>query len=226
MTHDGVDMKVVELQHLLFGAALFRDRFDAGRRLAEALPVGLAEDAVVVALARGGIQVGVEIARALHAPLDVVAVRKVGHPRQPEYALGAVTSGGGVYLRASDGVDAGELAAAVANARKAAAELDRRLHDRHPSPPLRGRTVVLVDDGLATGATMIAAARWAKAAGARRVAAAVPVAAAESAELVRAEVDDLVALHEIAYFGAVGVWYDDFAPVEDDEVLSILEGRR
>jgi putative phosphoribosyl transferase len=219
-------MKVVELQHLLFGDALFRDRVDAGRRLGEALRGVLAEEnAVVVGLARGGVRVAVEIARALDAPLDALVVRKIRHPARPEYALGAVTSGGGVYVRASDGLGAEELAAAVADAQLKAAGLERTLHRRYRSQSPRGRTIVLVDDGLATGATMIAAARWAKSAGAGRVVAAVPLAAVESAELVHAEVDDLVVLHELADFGAVGIWYDDFAPVEDDEVLGILEGR-
>jgi putative phosphoribosyl transferase len=126
------------------------------------------------------------------------AVRKIGHPWQPEYALGAVTPGDGVYVRASNGLTEQQVARAVATATEAAVALDRRLHVRRPAASLQGRTVLLVDDGLATGATMIAAARWARAAGAGRVVAVVPVAAAESAELVRGEVDDFVALYELA----------------------------
>ncbi|MGZ8692195.1 MAG: phosphoribosyltransferase [Gaiellaceae bacterium] len=211
----------VDQQLWMFGRPLFRDRFEAGRRLAEALGDG--RDAVVVGLARGGVPVAAEIARALRAPLDVVAVRKVGHPRQPEYALGAVTPGDGVYVRGSDGLTEQQVARAVATAKEAAVALDRRLHARRPAASLQGRTVLLVDDGLATGATMIAAARWARTSGAGRVVVAVPVAAAESAELVRQEVDDFVSLHEPAYLGAVGVWYETFAQVDDDEVLRLLD---
>jgi len=207
----------------MFGRPLFRDRFEAGRRLAEALRRERGQDAVVVGLARGGVQVAAEIARALRAPLDVVAVRKIGHPWQPEYALGAVTPGDGVYVRASNGLTEQQVARAVATATEAAVALDRRLHVRRPAASLQGRTVLLVDDGLATGATMIAAARWARAAGAGRVVAVVPVAAAESAELVREEVDDFVSLSELAYFGAVGVWYETFSQVDDEEVLRLLD---
>ena len=213
----------LDLPVSMFGRPLFRDRFEAGRRLADALSGELDEDAVVVGLARGGVQVAAEVARALGAALDVVAVRKIGHPWQPEYALGAVTPAGGVYVRASNGLTRRQVAQAVAMAEKAAGELDRRLHARHPVVSVRGRTIVLADDGLATGATMIAAARWARLSGASPVVAAVPVAAAESAELVRREVDDFVSLYDLTHFGAVGVWYQRFTQVSDDEVLELLD---
>jgi putative phosphoribosyl transferase len=134
-----------------------------------------------------------------------------------------VTPGDGIYLRASDGLTEDEVANAVGKAKEAAAALDRRLHRRRASAQLGGKTAMIVDDGLATGATMIAAARWARQAGANRVVAAVPVAAAETAALVREEVDALVALHELSYFGAVGLWYEEFSQVGDDEVVRLLD---
>lgn len=207
----------------VLGHALFRDRFDAGRQLADVVKDAVTGEAVVVGLARGGVQVASEIARASRAPLDALATRKVRHPWHHEYALGAVTPGNGVYLRADDGLTEEQIGRAVAAAKHAAAALDRRLHARHPAARLRGRTVILVDDGLATGATMIAAARFAHGAGAARVVAAVPVAAAESAKAIRREVDELVALHELRFLGAVGIWYETFAQVDDDEVLRLLD---
>jgi len=207
----------------LLEAPRFRDRFDAGRQLARQLPPGLYRDAVVVGLARGGVQVGAVIAEALDAPLDVVAVRKVRHPFQPEYALGAVAPGrDGVYVRGRDGLTAEQVEAAVARARAEADELDRTLHDASPPLELAGRTVVLVDDGLATGATMVAAARWAREREAARVVAAVPVGAVQSMALVAPELDDIVCAYEPPNLFAVGVWYEDFSPVDDGEVRRLL----
>jgi predicted phosphoribosyltransferase len=211
------------MQAWLFADPLFRDRFDAGRQLAASLEREHGADTVVVGLARGGVQVAAEVAAALGAPLDVVAVRKVRHPLQPEYGLGAVTPGDGVYVRGPDGLTEEQVARVVATAREEAVALDRRLHARRPAASLEGKTVVLVDDGLATGATMIAAARWARAGGAARVVAAVPVAAAQSAAVIRREVDDLVSLHLPVDFYAVGVWYVRFDQVGDDEVLRLLD---
>jgi putative phosphoribosyl transferase len=204
----------------------FRDRSDAGRRLAEVLRPKDLDDAVVVGLARGGIVVAAEVASALHLALDVVAVRKVGHPLQPELAIGAVAPGDGVYLRGGDKLEPQERETVVQSAKQAAADLDRRLHWRSPPLDLRGRTALLVDDGLATGATMIAAARWARGAGAERVVAAVPVAAAQTIEVVSHEVDELVCPHPLEPFYAVGVWYESFEQVEDDEVIGLLEAAR
>ncbi len=202
---------------------LFLDRTDAGRRLGEALLDERGPDRVVVGLARGGVQVAAEVARALAAPLDVIAVRKVRHPWQPEYALGAVTPGGGVYVRGPNGLTGEQVARAVASAQDQALELDRRLHARRARMSLEGKTALLVDDRLATGATMIAAARWAKAAGAGRVVAAVPVAAAASVRLLRREVDDLVALHTPHRFFGVAASYAGFPQLDDDDVLQLLD---
>jgi putative phosphoribosyl transferase len=202
---------------------VFLDRADAGRQLGDVLQAERGRDCVVVGLARGGVQVAAEVARALDAPLDVVAVRKVRHPWQPEYALGAVTPGNGVYVRGPNGLSEEELAQAVETARAQAIALDGVLHARSPSMSLERKVVILVDDGLATGATMIAAARWAKAAGAARVVAAVPVAAADSTRQLRREVDDVVALYTPTRFFAVAGWYAHFPQVDDSEVLQLLD---
>jgi|SRR5579862_4048239 len=174
----------------LLDAPLYRNRLDGGRQLVQVLPEELDSRIVVVGLACGGVEVASEVAAARGASLDVLAVRKVRHPYQPEHALGAVTPGDqGAYLRSSDGTTDVQIAAATADARREAHELDRRLHEHHRPIDCTGRIVLLVDDGLATGATMIAAARWARSAGATRVAAAVPIAARQSVEDVLRELD-------------------------------------
>ena len=203
---------------------LFADRVAAGRALAVELGAERGSDVVVVGLARGG--VAAQIARALGAPLDVVAVRKIGHPFEREYAIGAVTPGDVVYLRASDGLTAERLRVAVDEAKAQAALLDRTLHGEHAPRDLRGRTVLLIDDGLATGATMVAAARWAKAAEAGRVVVGVPVAAAASIPLLRGEGDDVVVLYPLASFFSVSSWYTAFPPVDDVEVLRLIDANR
>ena len=156
------------MRYLIDVEPLFADRCDAGRRLSPALAAEAWRDPVAIGLARGGVEVAAEVARGLEAPLDVVAVRKVGHPWQPEYALGAVTPGDGEYVRGPNGLDDEQLAAVVEAAKGEAERLDRRLHADQPGLDLAGKTALLIDDGLATGATMIAALRWAKA-WARRV---------------------------------------------------------
>jgi putative phosphoribosyl transferase len=211
------------MERWLFAEPLFLDRTDAGRQLGDALQDERGRDPVVVGLARGGVQVAAEVARALEAALDVVAVRKIRHPWQPEYALGAVTPGGGVYVRGSNGLTEEQLAQVVAAVKEQALELDRRLHARRSSMSLERKTAILVDDGLATGATLTAAARWAKAARAGRVVAAVRVAAAASARLLRQEVDDVVALDTPRRFFAVAAWYVRFPQIDDDDVLQLLD---
>ena len=208
---------------------LFHDRVDAGRQLAAALARAHPGDgdAVVVGLARGGVTVAAEVARLLALPLDALAVRKIGFPGQPEYGIGAATPGvGGVYLRTDEGLGEAELHRVVERARAEADALDGDLHAHHERLDLRGRTVLLVDDGLATGATMIAAVRWARARGAARVVVAVPVAAVESARALRREADEVVCPYEERRFGAVGLWYDVFTQVENDEVVTLLDELR
>jgi putative phosphoribosyl transferase len=217
----------VSIGEILFGAVpLFADRAEAGKALARELETERGLRLAVVGLARGGVAVAFEVARVLEAPLDVVAVRKVGHPWQPEYGLGAVTPEGGTYVRGPDGLTEQELAAAIGRAREKAALLDRLLHAEHEPLDLAGTTTLVVDDGLATGGTMIAALRWARAGGAERVVAAVPVGAEESLEFVRAEADRVVCPHPLAAFFAVGVWYRVFDQVGDAEVLRLLDANR
>lgn len=200
----------------------FRDRAEAGRELAAALPDDLPGDVVVVGLARGGVEVAAEVAARLRVGLDALAVRKVGHPLQPEYALGAVAPGADdVYVRSAEGLSEAELTAVVDAARRAAAALDERLHAAHPRARVAGRTVLLVDDGLATGATMVAAVRWARGEGAARVVVAVPVAASSSVEALRRQAE-VVCPHELDDLGAVGIWYERFDQVTDAEVVALL----
>jgi len=213
-------------EFLIGGAPLFRDRREAGEALAAELEEERGPELVVVGLARGGVQVAAEVARALSAPLDVVAVRKIGHPLQPEYGIGAVTPGDGVYVRGPDGLSEEELAAVVEETKVKAELLNQRLHAEEPSLDLRGKTALVVDDGLATGdddrsPSLGGGGR------AARVVAAVPVAAAESLALIRAEADEVVCLHALEPFFAVGVWYESFTQVGDGEVVQLVgENRR
>jgi predicted phosphoribosyltransferase/predicted alpha/beta-hydrolase family hydrolase len=205
------------------GVTVFQDRAEAGRRLAPLLEGERAPGAVVVGLARGGVVVAGEVGRELGLPVDALAVRKVGHPWQPEYAIGAVTPRGGCYVRARDGLTDEQVLDAVAGAERRAEALDRVLHDARPPLPVSGRPVILVDDGLATGATMTAAVRWARAHGASRVVVAVPVGAPETIARLEREADVVVAFEAPAELGAVGAWYRDFRPVDDRAVVTLLE---
>jgi putative phosphoribosyl transferase len=203
--------------------ALFQDRADAGRRLAAALGQTTVDDGVVVGLARGGVPVAAEVARRLSLPLDALAVSKVGHPSQPEYGIGGVTpSREGVYVRSNDGLTEDQVRRAVDAALAKAVALDLVLHRDRPSLEVAGNEVVLVDDGLATGATMIAAIRWARHRGATRIIVAVPVAAASSIRLLPREADEVVCPHILQRFGAVGYWYQDFTPVSQEDVVGLL----
>jgi putative phosphoribosyl transferase len=202
----------------------FRDRRDAGRALARRLQAQRIGDAVVVGLARGGVIVAAEVARALGLPLDALAVRKVRHPLQPEYGIGAVTPGGATYLRPSPDLSEAQVDAAVAHALAGADALEQRIHLRRPAVDVAGRPCVLVDDGLATGGSMMAALRWARARGATRVVAAAPVAPPETIELLGAEADAVVCVEHPEVLFSVGEWYEDFRQVEEEEVVELLLG--
>jgi putative phosphoribosyl transferase len=205
----------------------FRDRQDAGRQLAESLRHRRDEHPVVVGLPRGGVPVAFEVARALDAPLDVIVVRKLGVPHQPEYGMGAIGEDG-VRVLNDDvvryaGVTADEIAAVEAREQ---VEVQRRaaLYRRgQPMIPLADRTVIVVDDGLATGGTARAALEVARAHGARHVVLAVPVAPPESLAEMRTIADEVVALETPSPFFAVGEWYDEFTQTPDSEVIRLLE---
>jgi predicted phosphoribosyltransferase len=203
----------------------FTDRTDAGRRLAERLRDELGPDAVVLGLPRGGVPVGYEVARSLGLPLDVVVVRKLGVPYQPELAMGAV----GEDVRVLNdrvlevaGVSAAELAAVE---RRERAEVERRtraLRAGRTAVPIADREVVVVDDGIATGSTSRAACAVVRARGARRVVLAAPVAPADSASRLADAADAIVLLHTSDRFSAVGQFYADFGQTTDEEVTALL----
>jgi putative phosphoribosyl transferase len=208
------------------GVARFRDRAEAGRRLAEQLRALAGEDVVVLALPRGGLPVAAEVASALHAPLDVVVVRKLGLPRQPELAMGAVGEDGRVVwnddVRRLARVSDDEVNAVLA---RESAEVARRAASIRRSDqrvPIAGRTAVIVDDGIATGSTMTVACRVVRAHGAARVVVAVPVVSAGTVAALLSEADDIVSVVTPQRLSAVGEWYDDFAQLTDDEVTRVL----
>jgi len=205
---------------------LFDDRLDAGRRLVAELRTETASDAVVVALSPGGVAVGAEIAHALRLPLDLLVVRKIRYPGAPERVLGAVAPGYVTYVYTSADLSLRRLAVAIADARVELAHADDRVHGDRPPVDVSRREVVIVDDGVTTGARMITATHWARIQRARRVIAAVPVASAEAAELVRAEVDVFVCPHELTGLGAVGIWYEEFEQPTDDDVRRSLDEHR
>ena len=206
--------------------AEYADRRDGGRVLADALLHERGPATVVVGLARGGVPVAAEVASLLGAPLDVVVVRKIGHPLQPELALGAVTPDGRVSLPPA-GTRAGRPAQeAIADALAEARAIDARLRAGHPPVPLEGAACILVDDGLATGASMRAAIAWARASGAARVVVGVPVASTLSAGALREEADAVVCPLETDAFGSVGEWYDDFGQVAETDVAAHLRAAR
>jgi putative phosphoribosyl transferase len=205
----------------------FLDRSDAGRRLANRTLHLRGEDVVVLALPRGGVPVAAEVARALGAPLDVIVVRKLGVPVQPELGMGAIGEGDVRIINpevvAITHVTDAEIAAVE---RRERAELDRRAQrfrgDR-PRTPLAGRTAVIIDDGIATGSTARAACQVARAQGAARVVLAVPVAPPSACAALAADADEVICLETPGHFLAIGEWYQDFSQTSDREVVSLLQ---
>jgi len=205
---------------------MFADRADAGRRLAAALTHLAAERPVVIGLPRGGVAVGAEVAAALGAPLDVIVVRKVGVPSQPELAMGALGEGGVVVVNHEvlESVGLG-LGVFESVRRDEEAELDRRgaaYRGKRPAVSIRGRTVIIVDDGVATGSTARAACQVARAAGATRIVLAVPVGPPDVTVAFADVADEVVCLERPARFFAIGESYLDFSPTTDAEVVGLL----
>jgi putative phosphoribosyl transferase len=214
----------------LFGRPPFEDRRDAGRKLAGRLVRYRDGRTVVFALPRGGVPVGYEVARALGAPLDVFISRKLGAPGQPEFGIGAVAPGGvrvlneyavrqlGIREDYLEGITTREIA-----------EVERRLRyfrGERPEPDVEGRTAILVDDGLATGVTALAAVEALRRRRPARIVLAVPVCAAQTADLFGAKVDELVCLESPPDLGAIGFWYRDFEQTPDEEVVDLLARAR
>lgn len=208
--------------------APYHDRFDAGRRLATMLS-GYAQrpDVVVLALPRGGVPVGFEVAMSLGAPLDVFVVRKLGVPGHEELAMGAIASGG---VRVLDPniihlaqVGEAEVQRITAIEQRELERRERQYRGERQFPDLRGKVVILIDDGLATGSTMRAAVAALRQEGPTKIVVAVPVAASEVCESFRTVADDIVCAATPNPFHAVGLWYEDFTQTSDDEVRELLE---
>jgi len=208
----------------------FRNRSDAGRRLAARLEFLRGADVVVLGLPRGGVPVAAEVARALGAPLDVILVRKLGVPVQPELGLGAIGESGARVINSEVVRYAQVSEAEIARVeQKERAELQRRaqrFRGGSPHEPLTGRIAVIVDDGIATGSTARAACQVARAQGAARVVLAVPVAPPSSEAALAGDADELVCLETPHRFLAIGEWYEDFSQTRDEEVVSLLRAAR
>ena len=205
---------------------LFLNRADAGRHLAQRLRHLRGTDVAMLGLPRGGVPVAFEVAEELRAPLDLIVVRKLGVPFQPEYGFGAIGEGGvrviDEHVTRQTGLTGQEIAAVEARER---AELDRRvrqLRGDRPPVPLAGRAVIVVDDGIATGSTARAACWVARMRGASRVVLAVPVGSVEGVASLRRDADEVICLHTPARFCAIGEWYDDFSQVPDEDVTALL----
>lgn len=206
----------------------FRDRAEAGQELAAELREYAGRDNVVVlALPRGGVPVGAEVARALSAPLDVFLVRKIGLPGHEEFAMGAIASGGVVMINEhvvrTYGVSRSQIESVVERERGELERRERRYRGDNSLPSLAGKTVILVDDGLATGSSMRAAVEAVRGLGPAETIVAVPIAPAETCDALASEVDRVVCALTPEPFYAVGLWYRDFSQTTDDEVMHILE---
>jgi putative phosphoribosyl transferase len=210
---------------------LFRNRSEAGRALAERVrAVVSGSQPLILALPRGGVPVAFEVARALNAELDIFLVRKLGVPGEEELALGAIASGG-VRVLNKELIGYMQVPGEVVEevTRREQHELERReqmYRKGRPPAPIAGRTVVLIDDGLATGASMLAASRALRPLGSARIIVAVPVASRHTCDDFRREVDEIICLATPHPFGAVGIWYEDFAQISDEQVRILLEEAR
>jgi len=209
--------------------AIFSNRRDAGRKLAEKLSkYANKPDVTVLALPRGGVLVAYEVARALNAPLDIFVVRKIGLPGHEELAMGAIASGGARVINQDVvrrfNVPQGMIEAVVKRELQEVERRERAYRGDHPMCEVRDRTVILVDDGLATGASMHAAIKGLRVRHPARIVVAVPTAALETCEAFKHEVDEIICATTPEPFYGVGKWYEDFSQTSDEEVQALLEG--
>jgi predicted phosphoribosyltransferase len=208
-------------------SALYLDMVEAGRKLGGELKKLSLVNPLVLAIPRGGVVVACEVARIVGADLDIVVPRKLGAPGEPELAIGAVMHDGSLFLNQD------VVAMSWVSKRYIEQEQTRQIDESkrrlrvyrgaRPYPTLQGRQVVIVDDGIATGATMIAALRWARARGAERVIAAAPVGPADMILKLKSEADEVVCVHTPSHFVAIGQFYEQFGAVEDEEVITVLK---
>jgi putative phosphoribosyl transferase len=209
-----------------YRSALFRDRVEAGGRLAERLDPYRETGALILGIPRGGVPVAAEVARRLDAELDVVVARKLGAPGAPELAIGAVTANGGLFLNLAEidslRVTPTYLDEIIAAERAEARRREARFRGNRPRASIAGRTVIVVDDGLATGATMRAAVRSVRKGEPGRLIIAIPVGPRSACEELRAEADEVVCLHQPEPFFAVGLHYEHFEATPDAEVEQLL----
>jgi putative phosphoribosyl transferase len=206
----------------------FGDRLEAGRVLATKLDTyANRPDVLVLALPRGGVPVGFEVARALNAPMDVFLVRKLGVPGQPELAMGAIASGGASFVNEEVvralGITEDELRAVASKEMQELERRERAYRDDRPPPDVRDKTVILIDDGLATGSSMMAAVAALRQEHPERIVVAVPVAARATCDQLATQVDDVVCAMTPEPFMAVGLWYEEFGQTTDDEVRDLLQ---
>lgn len=204
---------------------IFKNRQEAGELLAQKLN-GL-QNALVIGLARGGIVTAAAVAKELKVPLDIICIRKLGSPQNPELAIGAIGSGGQTFINQNliDYLDvpASYLQQEMEQQKALAKQREESYHKVYPEKDVKGKTVILVDDGLATGATMQAAVITMKNKGALKVIVAVPVAAPDSLLGIKKVCDEVIAIDAPPFFQAVGQFYEEFSQVEDEEVISILK---
>jgi predicted phosphoribosyltransferase len=206
----------------------FRNRTDAGRQLAKALAAYKDQEPVILALPRGGVPVAAQVAAALHAPLDLILVRKIGVPFQPELAMGAIVDGGTpIIVRNEDvirlaGIDEAEFTA-ICDSELAEIERRRRYLGSRERVDVAGRTAIVIDDGVATGATTRAALRVTRMRGPKKLVLAVPVAPTDSLATLRDNADEVICLEDHEFFGAIGAYYVDFDQVGDEEVIKLLK---
>lgn len=205
----------------------FTDRREAGRKLAEELTEYAGQNALVLGLPRGGVETGYEVAEALDAELDVIVTRKLGAPSNPEFGFGAIGPGGVRVLNDSTvqrlGLSEDQIEDVVEREQE---ELNRRLEEyrgQRELPEIEGRTVIVVDDGMATGGTALAAVQTTRAQNPKKIVLAVPVSPPDTADKLRDVVDELICLHTPRAFMAVGQWYQKFSQTTDEEVVQLLE---